>query len=134
MRLIAGLAFCLIALPAAAAPSLVGSWFGQGQPGDKASMYLDHLMADGKIHSRFRDCRNGKTYDSEEDGTWSISGNLLTIQVNFHDGALMPRTDVYTLDAASSKGFRITFIPLKFPYDERRVDDKFEMPSCQLVS
>ena len=134
MRVLAGLVFCFIASSAAAAPSLVGTWFGQGQPGDKASMYLDHFLADGHIHSRFRDCRDGKPYDSSEDGTWSLSGNLLTIQIDFHNGALMPRTDVYTLDAATAKGFRITYIPLKFPYDERRVEDKFEMPSCQLVS
>jgi hypothetical protein len=131
----ASLALCLVASPVAAAPSLVGTWFGQGQPGDKASMYLDHFTADGRLHSKFRDCRNGKVADeSEEDGTWSISGNLLTIQVNFHNGALAPRTDVYTLDAATAKSFRITYLLLKFPYDERRVDDKFEMPSCQLVS
>ena len=106
----------------------------QGQPGDKASMYLDHFTADGRLHSKFRDCRGGKAYDSIEDGTWSVSGNLLTIQTNFHNGALMPRTDIYTLDAASQRGFHITYIPLKFPYDERRVDDKFEMPPCDLTS
>ena len=120
--------------PSVAAPSLAGTWFGQGQPGDKASMYLDHFTADGRIHSRFRDCRKGKALESVEDGTWSISGNLLTIQVNFHNGALAPRTDVYTLDGVTAKGIRITYIPLKFPYDEHRVDDKFEMPGCQLVS
>jgi hypothetical protein len=134
-----GVLLCLAAssafvAPSLAAPSLAGTWFGQGQPGDKASMYLDHFTADGRLHSRFRDCRGGKTYDSEEDGTWSISGNLLTIQVNFHNGALATRTDVYTLDTVTAKGFRITFLLLKFPYDERRVDDKFEMPGCQLVS
>jgi hypothetical protein len=139
MRRAIRLLFCLVAsaavaAPALAAPSLAGTWFGQGQPGDKASMYLDHFTADGRLHSKFRDCRGGKTYDSEEDGTWSISGKLLTVQVNFHNGALAPRTDVYTLDGVTAKAIRITYLLLKFPYDERRVDDKFEMPSCQLVS
>ncbi|HEY2010293.1 MAG TPA: lipocalin family protein [Rhizomicrobium sp.] len=121
-------------MPAFAAPSLVGTWFGQGQPGDKQSMYLDRLTADGKIHSRFRDCRNGKTIDSTEEGTWSLMGNTLTIQVELHNGLFMPRTDVYRLDSANAKDFRISYLPLNFPYDERRVDDRFEMPSCQLVS
>lgn len=72
--------FCLAAAPALAAPTLVGTWFGQGQPGDKQSMYLDRLTADGKIHSRFRDCRAGKPpIDSVEDGTWSLTGTTLTI-------------------------------------------------------
>lgn len=133
-RLLVCAGFCLAALPATGAPSLVGTWFGQGQPGDKQSMYLDHLTADGKIHSRFRDCRGGKTTDSTEEGTWSLTGSTLTIQVELHDGQFMPRTDVYRLDAASRVDFKISYLPLNFPYDERRVDDKFEMPSCQLVS
>jgi hypothetical protein len=116
------------------APALAGNWFGQGQPGDRQSMYLDHLTADGQIHSRFRDCRSGKAIDSTEDGTWSLSGNTLTIQVNFHNGQLMPRTDMYRLDSAGAKDFKITYLLLNFPYDERRVDDRFVMPSCQLVS
>ena len=127
-------AFCLLTVPAFAAPSLVGTWFGQGQPGDKQSMYLDRLTADGQIHSRFCDHRDGKAVDSTEDGTWSLSGSTLTIQINFHDGQLMPRTDIYHLDSASAKDFKITFLLLNFSYDERRVDDKFEMPSCQLTS
>jgi hypothetical protein len=134
MRLLICTGFCLLAAPAFAAPSLVGIWFGQGQPGDEQSMYLDRLTADGKIHSRFRDCRGGEVTNSTEDGTWSLSGSTLTIQINFHNGQLMPRTDIYHLDSASAKDFRITYLLLNFPYDERRVDDKFDMPSCQLTS
>lgn len=133
-RLWAGIGFCLLAAPAWAAPSLVGTWFGQGQPGDKQSMYLDRLTADGQIHSRFRDCHNGKETNSSEDGTWSLSGSTLTIQINFHNGVLMPRTDIYHLDSASAKDFKITYLLFNFLYDERRVDDKFDMPSCQLTS
>ena len=133
-RLLAGIGFCLLAAPACAAPSLTGNWFGQGQPDDKQSMYLDRLTADGQIHSRFRDCRDGKPKDSHEEGTWSLSGSTLIIQINFHDGVLMPRTNVYHLDSASAKDFRITYELLNFAYDERRVDDKFEMPSCELTS
>jgi len=128
---------CLAALPALptwAAPSLAGTWFGRGQPFDKQSMYLDRLTADGKIHSRFRDCRSGKAIDSTEDGNWSLSGNILTIQINFHNGQLMPRTDVYRLESASAGDFKITYELLNFLFDERRVADNYEMPSCQLVS
>ena len=127
-------ATAVLSAPAWAAPSLAGNWFGQGQPGDKQSMYLDRLTADGQIHSRFRDCRGGKPIDSTEDGTWSLSGNMLTIQINFHNGQLLPRTDLYRLESANPRDFKITYLPINFLFDERRVDDKFEMPSCQLVS
>ncbi|HJS45647.1 MAG TPA: hypothetical protein VJ753_04520 [Rhizomicrobium sp.] len=133
-RLVAGLACCLVALPASAVPSLVGIWFGQGQPGDKQSMYLDHFLANGEIHSQFRDCRNGKAYDSTEDGTWSVKGDILTVNVARHNGSPAPRTDVYRLTLITANRFKDVYLPLNFPFDERRVDEKFVMPDCQLVS
>ena len=63
-----------------------------------------------------------------------IVRDALTILINFHNGLLMPRTDIYRLDAANVRDFKITYLPMNFPFDERRVDDKFEMPSCQLTS
>jgi len=125
---------CAMALPASAAPSLVGTWFGQGQPNDKQSMYLDHFLANGELHSQFRDCRSGKAYDSTEDGTWSVKGDILTINVARHDGVPAPRTDVYRLTSVTATRFKDIYLPLNFPFDEHRVDDKFVMPDCQLVS
>jgi hypothetical protein len=125
---------CLAAFPVRAAPSLVGIWFGQGQPNDKQSMYLDHFLAKGELHSQFRDCRNGKAYDSTEDGTWSVKGDILTINVARHDGVPAPRTDVYRLTLVTATRFKDVYLPLNFPFDEHRVDDKFVMPDCQLVS
>ncbi|HKQ09722.1 MAG TPA: hypothetical protein VJS85_00920 [Rhizomicrobium sp.] len=133
-RLATGLICNLVILPASAAPSLVGTWFGQGQPGDKQSMYLDHFLGNGELHSQFRDCRNGKPYDSTEDGTWSVKGDILTVNVARHDGMPAPRTDVYRLTSVSANRFKDVYLPLNFPFDERRVDKKFAMPDCQLVS
>jgi hypothetical protein len=124
----------LAALPAQAAPSLAGFWFGQGQPGDKQSMYFDHFLANGELHSQFRDCRNGKAYDSSEDGTWSVRGDILTVNVARHSGVPAPRTDIYRLISVTPKAFKDVYLPLDFPFDEHRVDDKFTMPACQLVS
>jgi hypothetical protein len=133
-RLLAGLLLCLTASPVCAAPSLVGIWFGQGQPDSKESMYLDHLLPNGQIHSQFRTCIKGKAYDSTEDGSWSVKGNILTVRVALHDGIAMPRSDTYRLESVTPDRFKDVYLPLNFPYDERRVDDKFTMPSCQLVS
>jgi hypothetical protein len=125
---------CLAALPAAAAPSLVGIWFGQGQPGDKQSMYLDRFLENGELHSQFRDCRGGKAYDSTEDGTWSVQGDILTVKIALHSGQPAPRTDVYRLVSVTEKNFKQIYLPLNFLFDEHRVDNKFTMPDCQLVS
>ena len=134
MRWLAALLFCLLASSASAAPSLVDTWFGYGQPDSKDSMYLDHFLANGQLHSQFRDCIKGKPYDSTEDGTWSVSGNILTIKIALHNGIAMPRTDVYRLISVTAQGFKDIYLPLNFPFDERRVEDSFKMPGCQLVS
>jgi hypothetical protein len=133
MRLLACLLLCLVARPAAPGPSLAGTWFGQGQPDNKESMYLDHMLPNGQIHSQFRTCHQGKAYGSTEDGTWSVAGNILTIQVALHDGIPMPRADTYRLESVTVRQFNDVYLPLNFPYEERRVDDKFTMPGCQLV-
>jgi hypothetical protein len=125
---------CLMALAAAAGPSLVGTWFGQGEPYDRQQMYLDHFLANGEIHSQFRTCVKGKPEDSREDGTWQVSGKTLTIKMVRHNGFPAPRVDVYRLDLVTPQRFKETFLALNFPFDERRVPDDFKMPSCELVS
>lgn len=129
-----GLALCLAAAPAASAPSLAGTWFGQGEPHDKSEMYLDHFLANGEIHSQFRTCIKGKATDNFEDGTWSVSGTILTIRMALHNGRPAPRVDVYRLDLVTAQRFKEVYLPLNFPFDERRVADNFRMPDCDLVS
>jgi hypothetical protein len=125
---------CLMAFPARAAPSLVGIWFGQGQPYDKRSMYIDRFFANGKYRSEFRDCQKDKAEDSNEDGTWSVKGDILTINVERHNGVAAPRSETYRLTLVTPTRFKDIYLPLNFPFDEHRVDDKFVMPACELVS
>ena len=133
-RVAAGLCLALAATPAMAAGSLAGTWFGQGEPFDKTEMYLDHFLPNGEIHSQFRLCQKGQARDSTEDGTWAVSGNVLTIKVTRHNGQASPREDVYRLDLVTPQRFRETYLALNFPFDERRVADDFQMPSCELTS
>ena len=134
-----GLFFCIVAsfaltIQALAAPSLVGTWFGYGQPDSKDSMYLDHFLANGQLHSQFRDCIKGKAFDSTEDGTWSVKGDILTIKIERHNDISAPRTDTYRLTSVTAQRFKDVYIPLNFPFDEMRVEDNFKMPGCQLTS
>ena len=125
---------CLAAAPAHAAPGLEGIWFGQGQPYDKRSMYIDRFMPGGKLRSEFRDCRGLKAEDSYEDGTWSVRGDILTVKVERRNGLVEPRTEIYRLISITPNRFQDVFLPLNFPFDEHRVGEKFVMPDCQLVS
>ena len=61
-------------------------------------------------------------------------GNILTIKVALHSGRPAPRTDVYRMVSVTAQGFKDVYLPLNFPFDERRVEDSFTMPDCQLVS
>ena len=133
MRALAAL--LLLSLPAqAATPWIVGNWFGTGQPDDKTGMYLDRFLADGSFHSDFRTCVKGKPVDSNEDGTWMVSGNVITLQVQLHNGQFAPHSETYRLLSQTARQFRDVFETLNFPYDEHRVDAKFRLPDCQLVS
>jgi hypothetical protein len=127
------LLLCLT-VPALGAPSLAGTWFGQGEPYDKEQMYLDHFLANGEIHSQFRTCDKGKPHDHTEDGTWKVVGNILTITVSRHNGVPAPRQDVYRLDLVTPQRFKEVYLLLNFPFDEHRVADDFKMPACELVS
>ena len=92
----AALLLALSALPAsAAAPAwIAGSWFGQGEPGDKSEMWLAHMGADGSFRAQFRACRQGKAYDSSfQTGSWSLDGDTETIHIASLDGRPFDRTD-----------------------------------------
>ncbi len=128
------LLLCLMAASAAAAPSLAGTWFGQGEPHDKTEMYLDHFLPNGEIHSQFRTCLKGKPIDNYEDGNWDVSGAILTIKVLRRNGAPAYREDIYRLDLVTAQRFKEVYLALNFPFDERRVADDFQMPACDLVS
>src|SRR5260221_11516677 len=108
--------FCwlLCLTPAWAEASLAGTWFGQGQPDGKESMYLDHFLPDGRMHSQFRDCVKGKALASTEDGTWSVTGAILTIRVARHNGIAMPRSDTYRLTSVTARAFKDVYLPLNF--------------------
>lgn len=130
------LAACLLlcATPAVAAPSGAGIWFGIGQTGDKGGMYIDHMLPNGRIVTQFRSCLKGKGDDHVQEGTWSISGDTLTIRVTRWDGEPAPRIDVYRVLSVTEGNFNYDLLPQNFPYRARRVGADFKMPSCDMIS
>ena len=132
-RLVACLAF-LCAAPAFAASYMEGTWFGQGQPDSKESMYVDRMQADGRWRGEYRTCVRGKAVDQVQMGRWSLKGDILSLQVDTVNGVLNPRTDDYKILAHSPKTQKYVSLPLNFPYTPQRVADDFKMPSCELVS
>jgi hypothetical protein len=129
------LALLLAASPAAAAADLqVGTWFGHGQPGDKAAMYIDRMNPDGSFRVHHRACRKGRAYDQVQTGRWSRKGNMMTIRIETVNGEPESRTDTYRIVSESQTAQRYVYLPENFEYNSRRVAPNYEMPRCDLVS
>ena len=131
------LLFCalLLATPVQAADSwYVGRWFGSGQPDDRSQMWLETGTADGKFHVLHRACRQGQAFDSTQDGTWSLKGDILTIRLEKVDGQAFARTDTYRILKHDLRTQSYRFEQTGFVYNSRKVDGKFQMPPCDLSS
>jgi hypothetical protein len=129
----------LTALPALAQrPPLstlwVGHWFGSGQTGDRSQMFIDTFNPDGSFRALHRACVQGKATDQSQIGRWRINGNILTINMTAVNGEPRSYEDRYRIDAVDGKTQDYTLVANNFPYKSRKVDGKFQMPPCDLVS
>jgi hypothetical protein len=134
-------AFLLMAAPVQAAPStMVGTWFGHGQPEDKSSMYIDRMRADGTWQGEYRSCVKSKPSGKPSDqtqiqtGRWKLDGDILTLGVETVNGQFWPRTDTYKMLAHSATAQKYLSLGRNFVYTPQRVTDDFQMPSCELTS
>ena len=130
------LALLLCATPASAfAPSaLVGTWFGTGQPEDRSEMYIDHFLPGGVFKAQHRWCRQGKALDHAQAGRWSVKGDILTIRVQQEGDLIVNRDDVYRVTQLDAKKQTSIYLASNFTYNDHRVDEKFQMPPCDLTS
>ena len=119
---------------ACAAPSLVGTWFGTGQPDDKGEMWIAHMLPNGEFRAEFRSCIKGKAFDVIQTGQWSLAGDIETISIITANGLLNLRTDTYKILFQDGKRQTYRYLATGFVYNSRRVDDKFQMPSCETLS
>jgi hypothetical protein len=126
--------FVLSAVPAEAQSWMVGTWFGHGQPQDKAAMYIDRMRPGGSWRGEYRTCIKGKATDQVQAGHWSVVGDTLILKVETVDGVAAPRTDSYKMLAHGPTAQKYLSTGWNFPYSPQRVADDFQMPSCELVS
>ena len=133
-------AFVMVALllfsgPAMAAPPyLLGFWYGTGQPNDKTNMWLEQFLPDGEFRGQYRSCVGGKPQDVTQTGRWSLAGDRETIDIVTVNGQYQPRSDPYQLIAVEGQIWKYRYLPLGYVFTARRVDEKFELPSCDAIS
>lgn len=132
------LAACLVfafATPAWTQSYMVGTWFGQGQPNSKESMYIDRMRPDGSWRGEYRTCIKGKSLDDQvQEGRWSLSGDTLILKVELVNGRREPRVDNYKMLAHTATTQKYISLGANFPYTPKKMADDFEMPSCELTS
>ena len=112
---------------------LTGHWFGQGEPHDKGEMWLAHAGPDGDFSVQFRSCRKGKHTDLFQKGRWWFQDGIETVQITQSDNQIMLSETPYKILSHDGKSQTYS-MPSGFVFRSKRVDDKFVMPPCDLVS
>jgi hypothetical protein len=126
----------LLSAPVAAAehpPFLTGHWFGQGEPHDKSEMWLAHASPNGDFAVQFRACRKGKASDLFQKGKWWFQDGIETVQITLSNGQVMFDETPYKILSHDGKSQTYS-MPSGFVFRSKRVDAKFTMPPCDLVS
>lgn len=113
---------------------MVGTWFGQGQPDSKESMYIDRMRADGSWRGEYRTCIKGKSSDQVQEGSWVLTGDTLILKVEMVDGRRAPHADSYKMISRTATAQKYISMSWNFLYTPKKMADNFEMPSCELTS
>ena len=130
----------LLSVPAHAAEHpafLTGHWFGQGEPHDKSEMWLAHTAPNGDFAVQFRTCRKGqngnKASDLFQKGNWRFQDGIEYVQITVSGGQVMFHETPYKILSYDAKNQTYS-MPSGFVFKSSRVDAKFVMPPCELVS
>lgn len=112
---------------------LSGHWFGQGEPHDKSEMWLAHPAANGNFAVQFRTCRKGHASDLFQTGKWWFQDGIETVQITLSGGQVLFHETQYKVLSHDGKSQTYS-MPSGFVFKSSRVDGKFAMPPCELVS
>jgi hypothetical protein len=140
--LAAAIALMPLAASAAAPASIVGDWFGSGQPHDEKMAYLDHIKADGTYVSEFERCKGKVTIRSVQSGTWRASPDILRINTNIVDGKPATFQTDYQMISNDGKNWTYRIVAAEpedseamgYQFTAKRVPPYFQLPGCLQIS
>jgi hypothetical protein len=127
---------------ASASTSIVGDWFGSGQPHDEKMAYLDHIKADGTYVSEFERCKGKVTIRSVQSGRWSASPDILRINTNIVDGKPATFQTDYQMISNDGKNWSYRIVAsepedaeaMGYLFTAKRVPAYFQLPGCLQIS
>jgi hypothetical protein len=97
-------------------------------------MWIAHMNANGVFAAQFRSCVKGKEFNEVETGRWRLEGDTETINIQTVNGQPWTREDVYKILSHDNQKQVYRYQRDGFVFTSRRVDNKFEMPSCEAIS
>ena len=92
------------------------------------------MLPNGDFRAEFRSCVKGKATDEWQTGHWSLDKDVETIILGTVNGMPFVQTDLYKILFQDGKRQTYRYLGNGFVYNSRRVDDKFQMPSCESIS
>ena len=122
--------------------TVVGDWFGRGEPQDKNIFYLDHTNADGTWVSEFERCR-GKTAEHHvESGSWRFDNGIEHDVGQVSDGR--PAHFKFDYAIVSNSGQKMSYrivaadpadpLVMGYLFTSVRVSTDFRLPGCLQIS
>ena len=122
------------AVAAPVAPTLVGNWYGIGEPGDPDIFYIDSFHGDGTFNAEYRKCEKGKViYRQTQSGRWRFADGVLTLNSTVINGLPGRFDHYYTIVSMNLTEFQARLHEPDFLFVEKRVPN-FEFPPCYLGS
>ena len=133
-KVLSALALMVLCSSASAADqaSLVGFWYGIGEPDDPSIFYIDSYHADGTFNSEYRKCEKGKLiYQQTQSGRWSVANGVLTMNADNVNGMPDRFDHSYTIESLTQTEFHAHYHNPDYLFVETRIP-AFEFPACYL--
>ena len=94
---------------------------------------MAHASPNGDFAVQFRACRKGKASDLFQKGKWWFQDGIETVQIIQSGNQIMLHETPYKILSHDGKSQTYS-MPSGFVFRSKRVDAKFVMPPCDLVS
>lgn len=121
-------------LSVSAANAPIGTWYGEGQPDNPKWMWVERYYPGGAYEARFRLCHGNVAEDVINKGVWTYSGNINDVVTLSADGRALYQDDKYETLSNDGRTHVYRHQATGYEMTARRVDDKFELPSCAAMS
>jgi hypothetical protein len=122
--------------------SVVGDWYGQGEPFDKTMAYLDHFRADGTVVTEVEICKGKTAMHGKDSGTWSASKDAMRVDTTVTDGRATHFQTDYEIMSNDGKTWSYRIVAsepeqpsiLGYVFTAKRVAPDFRLPGCLQIS